>query len=260
MLYHKEGYPEDSELVMCKVTKILPHSVFADLTEYSKTGMIHISEIAPGRIRNIRDFVKEDKIIVCKVLKVRHDSGQIDLSLRRVNDNQKRNKSNELKLELMSEKIIEFVAKKHNTNFEALYRQVFASVTKKYDNLHDCFEQVVAGKQKLTDLGIDATIASEMTEIIKQRISPPIIEIKGTLSISTYLPDGVEQIKKILVKVASADKAISLTYLGAGSYKLSITADDYKKGEKILEKALKPLESVDTKSFSYKFDRHEEKK
>ena len=55
---------------MVTVTKIEYHSVFVELDEYGKTALIHISEISPGRIRNIRDFVKvEDKKIVCKVLK-----------------------------------------------------------------------------------------------------------------------------------------------------------------------------------------------
>ena len=62
------------------------------LDEFDKGGMIHISDVSPGRIRNIRDFVKEDKIVVCQVLRVSRERGYIDLSLRRVNDNQKRKK------------------------------------------------------------------------------------------------------------------------------------------------------------------------
>ena len=55
MLYKREGFPEEDELVMCTVTKIFPHSVFVNIDEFGRTGVIHISEISPGRIRNIRD-------------------------------------------------------------------------------------------------------------------------------------------------------------------------------------------------------------
>ena len=92
MLYKKQGFPEESELVMCTVSNIQYHSVFADLDEYGRQGMIHISEISPGRIRNIRDYVKEGKKIVCKVLRVNSERGHIDLSLRRVNEAQRKNK------------------------------------------------------------------------------------------------------------------------------------------------------------------------
>ena len=90
MLLKKQGLPEDDELVLCTVTKIHFHSVFVNLDEYNMSAMIHISEIAPGRIRNIRDFVVEGKVIVCKVLRVDRERGHVDLSLRRVNDSQKR--------------------------------------------------------------------------------------------------------------------------------------------------------------------------
>jgi len=42
-----------------------------NLEEYeSKSGMIHISEVSAGRIKNIREFVAEGKFIVCKVLSI----------------------------------------------------------------------------------------------------------------------------------------------------------------------------------------------
>ena len=97
MLHKREGFPEEDELVMCTVTKIFPHSVFVNLDEFDRNGLIHISEVSPGRIRNIRDFVKQDKKVICKVLRINKERGHIDLSLRRVNDAQRRNKSDEIK-------------------------------------------------------------------------------------------------------------------------------------------------------------------
>jgi len=62
MFYKKKGLPEENSIVLCTVKKILFHSIFVDLDEYqNQDGMIHISEIAPGRIRNIRDYVAEGK-------------------------------------------------------------------------------------------------------------------------------------------------------------------------------------------------------
>src|SRR5210317_1898406 len=100
MLLQKKGFPLEDELVLCTVTNIHFHSVFAKMDEYdNKTGLIHISEISPGRIRNIRDYVVEGKKVICKVLKIDEGRGHIDLSLRRVNDGQKREKNSQLKQE-----------------------------------------------------------------------------------------------------------------------------------------------------------------
>ena len=71
MFYKKKGFPEEGELLLCTVKKILYHSVFVDLDEYeNKEGMIHISEVSPGRIRTLSDFVREGKKIICKVMNI----------------------------------------------------------------------------------------------------------------------------------------------------------------------------------------------
>ncbi len=100
MAQKKQGFPEENEIVLCTVKKILPHGIFVSLDEYkSQEGLIHISEISPGRVRNIRDFVKEGKRIVCKILRVNKEKNHIDLSLRRVNQAQRINKNTEHKQE-----------------------------------------------------------------------------------------------------------------------------------------------------------------
>ena len=70
MFYRKEGSPEENEIVLCQVTKIYPNSVFVNLLEYRDSGMVHISEVSPGRIRNLRDYVSVGKQIVCKIIKI----------------------------------------------------------------------------------------------------------------------------------------------------------------------------------------------
>ena len=124
MFYQRKGFPEVGEALLCTVKKILPNSIFAKLDEFeNKEGMIHISEISPGRIRNIRDYVKEGKKIVCKVLNVNKEKGYIDLSLRRVPLSVKRNKLEERKQEDKAEKILEIVARNLKTDVKEIYEK-----------------------------------------------------------------------------------------------------------------------------------------
>ena len=133
MFLKKKGFPEESELVICTVTKIHYHSVFVSLTEYNHlSGMIHISEISPGRIRNLSDYVKEGKVIVCKVLRVNRERRQIDLSLRRVSEHHRRHKIDSIKQETIAEKILEFVANKHEQKLVDLYEEITEKVFKEY--------------------------------------------------------------------------------------------------------------------------------
>jgi translation initiation factor 2 subunit 1 len=240
MLYKKTGMPEEGELVLCTITKIMYHSIFANLDEYDKSGMIHISEISPGRIRNLRDFVVEGKKVVCKILKVDEEKGHIDLSLRRVNEGQKRSKLEEIKQEQKAEKIVELVAQKQGIKLEELYNKIKEKTFKKYASLSYCFQDVVTSNIKLADLGIDAKLSAALEEIIRQRIKPPEIELKGELFLQTYNPDGVDIIKQAISKAQEKSEKIIIKYLGAGKYMVSIKATDYKEAEKALKDSVEP--------------------
>jgi translation initiation factor 2 subunit 1 len=237
MLALKQGYPEENELVICTVTKVQFHSVFVNVDEYQKVGMIHISEVSPGRIRNIRDFVKEGKVVVCKVLRINKEKGQIDLSLRRVTELQKRNKINEMKQQQKAEKIIEFVAKKFNMTPDELHQKIADKALRKYPSIFSYFEEVVKENSSFDDLDIDKKIAADLLDAVKQRIKPSEIEIEGELLLTSYAPKGVEIIKNALKSAKGVDDKISLRYSGAGKYHITVKATDYKDAEMILKKS-----------------------
>src|SRR3989344_7158518 len=82
---------EQDELVICTVEKIVGTVVFVKIPWKGKEidGSITISEIAPGRIRNLRDYVVPKKRVVCKILRI-SPQGNVELSLRRVTQKEKK--------------------------------------------------------------------------------------------------------------------------------------------------------------------------
>lgn len=65
-----------------KVTGITKFGAFVDLGD-GKTGMVHISEVAPTFVKEIKDYVKIDQVVKVKVLSVAEE-GKISLSMKRV--------------------------------------------------------------------------------------------------------------------------------------------------------------------------------
>ncbi|MBS3147249.1 S1 RNA-binding domain-containing protein [Candidatus Woesearchaeota archaeon] len=239
MLLKKQGFPQDEELVLCTVTGINPHSVFCTLDEYGgRTGMIHISEIAPGRIRNIREFVQEGKKVVTKVLQTNKEKGHIDLSLRRVNETQKRNKLNQIKQEQLAEKIIEYAAKQHGESVLALYNKLSEKVTPLYGTVFASFEEVAQDKFNLETI-LDKKISKALTDAIKARIKPPEVTIGGNLKLTSYSPNGVQEVKDALDLAVKA--GVKVNYLGAGSYHFEIKAEDYKEAERMLKDSIESI-------------------
>jgi S1 RNA binding domain protein len=67
-----------------KVTGITNFGAFVELPG-GKTGMVHISEIAPTFVKEIGDYVSENQMVKVKVLNIGPD-GKISLSMKRVNE------------------------------------------------------------------------------------------------------------------------------------------------------------------------------
>lgn len=240
MLYKKGGFPEEGEILLCTVKKVLYNSIFVDLDEYkNKEGMIHISEIAPGRIRNIRDYVKEGKTIVCKVLVVDPANNRVDLSLRRVGSSLTREKLIEKKQEERVEKILDFVGKKEKKTIEEMYTLCGDKIIEKYGSLYAGFQDIfIKGETVLNELGIPKEISKSLIEIIKQKIRPPEVEVTAALELRSYASNGIDIIKSTLTGVVNKfeDKGykMKLRYISAPRYELVINASDYKTAEKEL--------------------------
>ena len=258
MFYRKSGYPNDGELVICTVKTVHYNSVFVNLDEYDLRAMLHISEVSPGRIRNLRDYVKEGKVIICTILRIQKERGLIDVSLRRVNEGQRRKKLSQIKQEQMAEKIVEFVAKDQKVEFRKLYDEVTEKVFEKYASLYECFEEVVMEDFSLLSLGIREDLAKTLEEIIKQRIKPPIIYLGGKLLLTSRADDGVEVVKSILMEAEKIDEEVNIKYLGGGGYILKLVAEDYKSGEKLLKEVISFLENeCKKKKTEFSFERVE---
>lgn len=67
-----------------KVTGITKFGAFVEL-EGGQTGMVHISEVAPTYVKEIRDHVTENQTVKVKVLSIGED-GKISLSIKKAMD------------------------------------------------------------------------------------------------------------------------------------------------------------------------------
>lgn len=238
----KDGLPEENEIVLCTVSKIQHHSVFCNLDEYGKTGMLHISEISSGRIRNITEYVTEGKTIVCKVLKLDKERGYIDLSLRRVTEAQKKAKAAGIKKHQVADKIVQLAATELKVKAEDLWEEINANLGN-YENAFDLFQATVEGQ---ATLNLKKPTVDVVQKLVNEKLKPAQVHIKGILEIVTYDSNGLA-----LIHNAFKDTGLDASYMGGGKYAIGVTAKDYKKAESLLkvelDKIMKPLEKKTAK-------------
>lgn len=255
MYRRKIGFPEENELVFGEVTNIQHNSVFVELDTYGRSGLIHISEISSGRIRNIRDYVNEGDRIICQVIQVDKEKGHIDLSLRRVTKLQKKNKRDERKQEQKAEKLLRDLGDEINENPKKAYQDI-KQVTD-YEYLHEAFNDVVEHDKHLSDLGFPERYAEPLERIVRDKISRETVRVGGEIELETYASNGITIVRDALSEAESLDESLTIRYLGAGKYKIVLEDYNYDDAEQTLEDALEairaPVEATD--GGRYEFER-----
>ncbi len=219
---------EEGDVVLCTVDRIVGTNVFVriPLNGNEVEGSIITSEIAPGRIRNLRDYVVPKKKIVCKILRISGD--RIDLSLRRVTQKEQKAVMEEYKLERSYTNMIKTVLKEDAN-------KVLEEITKT-ERLYDFLEEAKSDSSKLEKL-VGKENAKKVLEIVTSQKKKNFI-IKKEISLKTSKPDGLELIKKIL----SGFKDIEIKYLSSGHYSLKFESSDAKSADNHLKAAIVEIE------------------
>ena len=251
--------PEQGEIILATVTKVMDHGAYVTLDEYDDVqGFLHISEIAPGWIRSVNRFVKdgEKKVLLVKKVKAR----DIDLSLKQVSKDQKKQKLKEVKKYEKGKTLLENLQEKINLTDEEVEKLEDKFYTK-FDSVYDGFMEIARnGISIITDLKLTKKITTAIEEICS-KIKLPSVQIRGIMEITSDKSDGVEIIKKTLLDIIKKDSTMDITYLGAPKYRISITSEDFKSAEKSLKPIIEEIQkNIEKKKGSFKFTREDSKK
>lgn len=238
---NRSGWPDEGDLVVCTVKKVTDFGAFVELDEYGqKEGLIHISEVASGWVKYIRDHVREGQKIVCKVLNVDTSKHHIDLSLKDVNEHQRREKIQLWKNEQKAEKWVQYVAKTTRTGQDDL-NKLIGLLYDRFGSVYSAFEKSrFSGASVLTEIGVGKEIAEMITKVANENLKKPQVDIAGFIDLKCPQPDGIEHIKKALAEAGEVNGdeiSIEITYTGAPRYRIHVIAPDYKKAEGILKKS-----------------------
>lgn len=234
-----KGFPESGELVVCSVTSVKNFGAFVTLDEYGdKEGFVHIRDVATGWVKYIRDYIREGQKIVCKVLDTDPSKGHIDLSLKGVNEHQKREKIQQWKNEKKAEKLVEIVAANASMSVDEAYELFANEMLELYGTLYDAFESVAMDADEFRS-EYEGDWVDVFISVAIENIIPPYVEISGVMTMRSFAPDGVEVIRNALNKGLSAigddEGEVDITCVGCPKYRILVRADNYKIAEEILK-------------------------
>ncbi|WP_266076107.1 translation initiation factor IF-2 subunit alpha [Haladaptatus caseinilyticus] len=237
------GWPEPGELVVGKVDEIEDFGVFIDLEEYEdKRGLVHVSEVASGWIKNVRDHVTVGQTVVCKVFDVDESSQQIDLSIKDVNEHQHSDKIQDWKNEQKADKWMSLAFGEGMTDEQ--YTQIANELYSEFGSIYDGFEQAaIHGSEALENTELSDEEIDSLVETARENVSVPYVNVTGYVDLRSPGKNGVDGIKEAL-KAAEGNGDIpdevelDVTYVGAPEYRIKVRAPNYKTAEAQLEESV----------------------
>jgi translation initiation factor 2 subunit 1 len=246
--------PERGDIVLCTVREITPHGIYVDLDEYNAmNGFLHISEISTGWVRNIDRVAKVGQKLVLKVVRAEKSRREVDLSLRQVTNEERRNKLIEWKQKEKVLTILAMVKKKLGMEDNA-FSDIVDRLQQQYGTLYEALEDAAKrGEKTFAALNFPAEVVNEMVTAAREKIASPKYEVGNIVEMSSNAPDGILQIKKALAAGLNASSVaeIKMTYVGAPRYRVRVTADDYKQADKVMGAVLLKMEEAIGKHGSF---------
>jgi len=217
---------EPGDILICNVEKIVGTTVFVEIVGTKMPGTIILSEIAAGRIRNLRDYVVPKKTIICKVLRIMND--HIELSLRRVKEKEQKEVLEKNKLE-----------KSYINILKSILKEKTSEIVEKIKEKAPLQEFLNLSKENPKELEklIGKEDSKKVIDILKKQ-KEKVFYLKKEIKLTSTNPEGINLIKKILSK----RKGVEVKYIAAGRYSLISEGENLKKTDQKIKEFIEEIE------------------
>lgn len=260
---YEAKFPEVDDVVMVQVKSIAEMGAYVALLEYNGIeGMILLSELSRRRIRSITKLIKVGRQEPVMVLRVDKEKGYIDLSKRRVSQEDIALCEERFNKSKMVHSIMRHVAETTGVDLEDLYQNVAWPLYKTYGHAFDAFKLMVQDdgealfgrlaqeRPQLADI-LTPNVREALLKNIKRRMTPQPLKIRADVELTCFQYDGIESIKTA-IRAAEAcsteDCAVKMKLVAPPLYVLTTQTLDKQKGVDVLtvacEACLKSIEGA----------------
>ncbi|KAL6977508.1 hypothetical protein U1Q18_026307 [Sarracenia purpurea var. burkii] len=259
---YEAKYPEVDMAVMIQVKNIADMGAYVSLLEYNNIeGMILFSELSRRRIRSVSSLIKVGRIEPVMVLRVDKEKGYIDLSKRRVSEEDIQVCEERYNKSKLVHSIMRHVAETLKLDLEDLYIHVGWPLYRKYGHAFEAFKLIVNDPdsvlnsltREVKEIGPDGQevtkvvpamseeVKDSLIKNIRRRMTPQPLKIRADIEMKCFQFDGVLHIKEAMRKAEAAgnkDCPVKIKLVAPPSYVLNTQTLDKEQGIAILNKAI----------------------
>jgi translation initiation factor 2 subunit 1 len=228
--------PDEGDMVVVTVSDVEENSAYADLDEYNDlTGLIHISEASRSWVEDLTREIDEGEKTVAQVIDVDDDS--ITLSLKRVNDNQKREAMSRWNKEQKAEKFIEDLEEKLDKNNDDLYDEVVFPMQREVGSAFHGFEISTAQEDRLKEF-LDEEVVEAIQEVSRENIDLKQEKFEGEIELEFNSQNGIQKIRECFEDV---QEGVEAKYVSAPEYSITSWGRTQELAKKRMDEAVEKI-------------------
>jgi translation initiation factor 2 subunit 1 len=246
----KDEWPKEGELLVVTIKTVRQNGAYAKLDSYGdKEGFIFIGEISSGWVKNIRGHVREGQRVIAKVMRVKKDRNSVELSLKSVSEERKRDTLQSWKNSQRASQLFRIVGERSGWGDDEI-EATADELSSHYGNLYAAFEETAIENEALRNEGFEGDWIDVFIELAIENIVPPFVTIRANADIEIVSMEGIEVIRTALSKAESVSNPteeveVCCYYDGAPTYRIELQAPDWKAAEASWQKVLDAItESV----------------
>ena len=108
-----DDWPEEGDLLVCTVKDVRENGAYLNLDTYEgRRGFVFIGEVAAGWVKNIRSHLRVGQRVVAKVIHIKKDRQRVELSIKSVSEERKRDTLQAWKNKKRTEQIMRVAAER----------------------------------------------------------------------------------------------------------------------------------------------------
>jgi len=232
----QDEWPELGEFLVCTIGTVKQNGVYVDLDGYpGREGFIFIGEVASGWVKNIRSIVREGQRVVAKVIKVKKDKRSVELSIKSVSDERRRDTLQRWKNRQRASQLLRIVGERSGWD-DAKVSEMNTELSETFGGLYAAFEETAIENDALKNEGFKGDWTAVFIETAVENIIPEFVNIRAIADIQIHGSEGIEVIRNALTAAegcASKQNEVEVAtyYDGAPEYRIELKAPDWEIAE-----------------------------
>jgi len=273
MRFYENEYPEEGDIIMCKVTKMTDIGIYLVMMEYeNKVAFMPYTELTKrSRLRkNIKSLINRGNILPTIVINIQDNSGNTDDSIdTNISNNTGEYKSvdvskkevnyedgEEFKVKFNHAKIIRTIfqrfAKSNDIDVYDLYNKTIWKIERELENTcYNLLKHAINNEDddySIFDLfELNDTIKDKLIKILENKLIDPPKKIFSIVKVTCFTYEGIEAIKTALragLSHSTPQMKISIQLNSSPFYNIVIISKKVSKAIELMNKCIADIERV----------------